>query len=606
MRFKSRSKNGYTAYAVSGVNSISFAVDASGANTKGLLGFSVKRKDKKENQEYFMFNYKVFQDVIPNPQPNTQHSSYQFPIQSFVWDDFSTREEREYTYYFYPVKGDSKNLIHESPVEIRVKTEPLYSKTNAHDIFFNRGVASSQAYALQFGNQPPDQINNAAKRKRAYDWLSRNLDEAILKFIRNAKKGDSLLGCFYEFRYAPVLDEFKKAIDRGVHVRIIYDAKVNESTDKKGVFHESFPREDNLRFIRKAKIPAANLVRREASENYIQHNKFMILLKGKKETPAAVWFGSTNLSTGGIHGQTNVGHWVSDQGVAESFKQYWDILSKDPGMQPGDTAAKRRADNKKFKESIEAISPDLEFTTLDDIPNGETCFFSPRPKKEMLEIYAQILDAAENVSCITLAFGISDVFKSLLADNRQQDQITFMLLEKKDKPTKTNKDTFVYINSRNNVYKAFGSYLKDPLYQWTREVNTQTMKLNTHVKYVHSKFLLADPLSEEPVVVAGSANFSNPSTVSNDENMVLIKGNLRVADIYFTEFMRIFYHYYFRSVFEELKNKSAEGGDSLDAKATIFLDPDDGWLDKYKPGTFRSKRVRLFVEMSKAKRLKVT
>jgi phosphatidylserine/phosphatidylglycerophosphate/cardiolipin synthase-like enzyme len=132
------------------------------------------------------------------------------------------------------------------------------------------------------------------------------------------------------------------------------------------------------------------------------------------------------------------------------------------------------------------------------------------------------------------------------------------------------------------------------------------MKLNTHVKYVHSKFLLADPLSEEPVVVAGSANFSNPSTVSNDENMVLIKGNLRVADIYFTEFMRIFYHYYFRSVFEELKNKSAEGGDSLDAKATIFLDPDDGWLDKYKPGTFRSKRVRLFVEMSKAKRLKVT
>src|SRR5205823_14332527 len=37
-----------------------------------------------------------------------------------------------------------------------------------------------------------------------------------------------------------------------------------------------------------------------------------------------------------------------------------------------------------------------------------------------------------------------------------------------------------------------------------------------------------------------TANFRGPSQYANDENMVVIRGNKRVADIYFGEFMRIF------------------------------------------------------------------
>ena len=39
-----------------------------------------------------------------------------------------------------------------SPIRIRVRTEPLFGGT--HDVFFNRGVASSQAYVRRFGNRP--------------------------------------------------------------------------------------------------------------------------------------------------------------------------------------------------------------------------------------------------------------------------------------------------------------------------------------------------------------------------------------------------------------------------------------------------------------------
>ena len=49
-----------------------------------------------------------------------------------------------------------------------------------------------------------------------------------------------------------------------------------------------------------------------------------------------------------------------------------------------------------------------------------------------------------------------------------------------------------------------------------------------------------------PVVFTGSANFSEASTDTNDENMLVIRNEPRVADIYFTEFLRIYSHHAFR------------------------------------------------------------
>ena len=96
--------------------------------------------------------------------------------------------------------------------------------------------------------------------------------------------------------------------------------------------HESFPREDNLAMLeRSARLPKKNVILREAKPDSIQHNKFMVLLKGKSEAPAEVWTGSTNISDGGIHGQTNVGHWVRNKDIAAQFKAYWELLSEDPG-----------------------------------------------------------------------------------------------------------------------------------------------------------------------------------------------------------------------------------------------------------------------------------
>ena len=292
-------------------------------------------------------------------------------MQSFVWDDFTAKAGHTYRYHFHPLKGKPKNLDRGAPpVSIEVRTERQFDPQLDHEVFFNRGVAGSQAYAREFGNKAPEKLAEP-KRQQALDWLSRDLDDALLRFIAEASAGDTLLCCFYEFRYAPPALALKDALKRGVHVQLIVDAKVNESTDKKGIFHESFPREANLLLIADTGLPTDGvLTLREAKPSDIQHNKFMVLLKGAGKTPAAVWTGSTNLSVGGVHGQTNVGHWVRDSGVAKCFRDYWSILSDDPGGRAGDSRSDVLKKNNAFKAAVEALQAIP--TDWRDIPQG-TC-----------------------------------------------------------------------------------------------------------------------------------------------------------------------------------------------------------------------------------------
>ena len=70
--------------------------------------------------------------------------------------------------------------------------------------------------------------------------------------------------------------------------------------------------------------------------------------------------------------------------------------------------------------------------------------------------------------------------------------------------------------------------------------------------------------------------------------MLLIRGNTRIADIYATEFDRIFRHFYMRKTANEIE----EGGGEA---AGAFLDETDGWTKSYfRQGAFKSQRREMF------------
>lgn len=596
MRFKSQPALGGQVFAVTGVNTVSFAVAASDRTKGGLLGFAVEREDAVTGERRAVPGFKVFRSLVPDPRPELEVSTFDHPVQSFVWDDFTARPDREYRYLFHPVKGRPGQLDRSNrPLTIRVRTEPLWS-SGPHEVFFNRGVASSQAYTRSFGDTPIADLE-PARRERALDWLSRELDEAILAFVDVCRPGDRLLGCFYEFRYRPVADRLIAAIDRGVDVRLVLDGKVNGRVDGNGVFQPSFPREDNLALLADAGFPLDRVVLREARTSSIQHNKFMVRLAGGQAVE--VWTGSTNLSLGGIAGQTNVGHWVRDTRAAGQFARYWELLATDPGGTSSDSRAVVRRKNAELRAAVEALSPAP--ADLRQLPKGVTALFSPRDTRSaLLGSYAGLLDSADRQGCITLAFGVNDAFKTLLRDNTPLDQLVFLLLEKRDGPDPDAPDAFVRINASNNVYSAWGSFLDHPVYQWARETNAGLLGLNHHVSYIHSKFLLVDPLSIDPIVVTGSANFSTASIEENDENMLVVRGDRRVADIYLTEFNRLFNHYYFRSV---TTSRSGSGRDEPATTDSLFLAETDAWQQKYRAGTFKAKRLGVVTGMAGFTRL---
>lgn len=598
MRFVSTPAGGYRVFAVTGTNAVSFGIDFSAAQTAGLLGFAVEREDPAESERYYLYGEKVFQSIIPHPDGSIQVSTHDQPVQSFVWDDFTAKPGRKYNYWFHPLAGTPKNLDRSAPpIAISVTTED-HGSAFKHDVFFNRGVATSQAYAHEFQNQKPDAIADPAEKQRAFAWLSRGLEEALLQFIADVPAGDTLLGCFYEFAYDPVLEALKAAQARGVAVKLILDGKPNGYTDKQGTVHEAEPLTENKTAVTAAGIDNLVALWRVHNPDAIQHNKFMVRMGGGTQ-PLDVWTGSTNVTESGIFGQVNVGHRVRDPALAARYAAYWNALLADPGSTKGDDRTTATAAAKKWRTAVEALG-----TVPADwsaIPAGTTPVFSPRTGGGVLAMYVKALAEAQSLACITLAFGIGQDFKTALAPHNAQSPVSFLLLESRDVARSNAKTPFVPLGARQNVYEAWGSYLKDPVYQWVRETNMRLLGIATHVAYIHSKFLLHDPLGADPIVITGSANFSADSTNDNDENMLLIRGDTRVADIYFTEFNRLFFHYYFRSIVEELGDgKPASGNAAADQSASLFLDETDGWLKKYAPGTLRAKRVGVFTAMAGA------
>src|SRR6476660_3376229 len=107
MRFKSSPTNGFQAFAVAGVNTVSFGITAAEEARPGLLGFAVKRALKGERFEYRP-GFKVFRSLIPHPTKDTRVSTKDHPIQSFVWDDFTAEPESEYLFRFHPIRGTPK------------------------------------------------------------------------------------------------------------------------------------------------------------------------------------------------------------------------------------------------------------------------------------------------------------------------------------------------------------------------------------------------------------------------------------------------------------------------------------------------------------------
>ncbi|MCA1593877.1 MAG: phospholipase D-like domain-containing protein [Acidobacteria bacterium] len=528
---KREKKGPLSVHAIAGSYVVLLGIDMNKASSKGILGFAIERIDhSNKGKRDWLAGFKTFPGAkVPK---GGLVSTKDHPLQTFFWADFTTRLAHQYTYRVVAMRGTPKKLEQAEDVEVKIDMED--EDKDKHAVYFNRGVAGSQAYARKFGNKRPTQVAD----NEAWIWLSRGLEEGMLAFIRQAKDDRySLRAAVYEFQHQPALEEFKTASQNGADVKIVFDAR--QSASKKS------PNAENRKAIDEAGIEAITIPR-EANSSYISHNKFIVLLRDDK--PIQVWTGSTNITQGGIFGHSNVGHIVRDSKVAASYLEYWKQLSDDAA------AKELRLWNENATPVPETIPS----------PHSTTTIFSPRPTLEALEWYTERMDKASSAVFFTAAFGVNDLFAEVLA--KHKDYLRYVLLESEGKDMESLRREAA---NRVAVGNVLGSGAFD---RWLKE---KTTGLNTHVKYIHTKYMLIDPLDDDPLVITGSANFSNASTKNNDENMLVIRGDKRVADIYLGEFMRLFNHFYFRYI--------AKRGDEPDSETgkKRFLATDGSWLEPY-------------------------
>ena len=537
MRRRKR-QGGLTVNALAGTHVVFFGLDLAATKRPCFRGFGFKRFDHSEGDTVWLRGLKTFRKTEPYPAPGESFSTLRQPIQGFQWADYSAKPGTAYTYTVVALYGDPADLKQRISVDVEISTETEVGAV--HSAFFNRGSVATQEYARRFQNEPPNVAGPGA-----YQWLSRGLLEAFVAFLGRAGAGSEIHGACYEFQWPEALAAVQAAHQRGAKVQVIFDGM------GPGPLNEAAIKTAQIRSLCRGRV-----------KGKLMHDKFFVL--SDHGTPTAVWTGSTNLTENGIFGHANVGHIVEDAAVAQAFRDDWDRLAADP---PVDAA---------YRSANEQASP----APPEPWQAPTTSVFSPRGAElDALQWYADIAASAKQGLFMTFAFGMQQKFRDVYA---KDDEILRMALMEKEwgnpRTKKEETQAIQQLRKRRNVVVAVGNRIVTNRFdRWLAEL--QQIDPDVHVYWVHTKFMLVDPLSARPVVVTGSANFSKASTDTNDENMIVIRGDTRIADIYFGEYLRLYTHYAFREAVKIYMEKKKAG--TPEDWTPQFLVDDDSWMAPY-------------------------
>ncbi|MBC7781338.1 MAG: hypothetical protein H7125_14685 [Proteobacteria bacterium] len=568
-----RAVRGLTVQAIAGSHVVLLGFDLDLRLCPGLLGFAIHRTDHVEDEAYWLEGLKTFAETDPKRPAGTQYATNQHPIQGFTWSDFTAKPGYRYTYRIEALTGTPSALTTFRRVSVEVKTE--CEATGDHDVFFNRGAAASQEFARRFGQMAS--LESAPPDDPRWAWLSRGAEEAMLAFVARATdRHFALRVSAYEFRLPSLARALDAARLRGVDVQVLYDANANPPDTAGAVF----PRDVNRTTARAAGIESLvrdRVTRSDVTRPPIAHHKFIVLVRD--EQPEAVLTGSTNFSLGGVFGQANVVHIVEMRSVAKSYLECWHLIAANPDHQMLRTELTRR----------NALQVDLSVgAPLPLRRAGTRAVFSPQRDRAALDGYARLAAHADGALFMTFAFGMNEEFRQAYRSGKAA--LRYALLDKLiasgTAAARRQAAEAEMVALRRMPANRFAVGNRLSTNRFDRWVQEKLTGLNQHVQYIHTKFMLIDPLGRDPIVITGSANFSEASTTANDENMLVIRGNARVADIYVGEYMRLWNHYAFR---EWAADRGGAVQDSF-----RHLDVADQWWREYFRDSARSRQRKYF------------
>jgi phosphatidylserine/phosphatidylglycerophosphate/cardiolipin synthase-like enzyme len=542
--------NGVRVKAYSGTTGVLLAFDVEPHKRQDLLGFAISREITSGNLAGRIGWLQGMLDF-----PGTSKGKGELlatnvaPIQKFRWSDYSVYPGTGYAYSVQPVYKTSsaakvtaadRRIFLEAGPRVEVSTQDF----NGEDaVIFNRAVASSQAFSRRFPDLDAEieqaraagTLGSKTLPQAALDWLSRGLVERMEAFLREAADATWAIDlAIYEYHLPRLHEAMVKAGQRGVAVRILYHAKAGDEAAA-----------ENEHLLHSPDIPNAQLFPRVTTA--LMHNKFAVLSRidaNGARTPVAVMAGSTNWTENGCYRQANVVHIARAPSVLERYAGMFEALV--------DTRDDR-GETKRWINKNNAL------------PTAPERFvgFSPRSNLADIELVANLISGAQRDVIFSTAFQLRDEVEDALLGS-PNDQILRMGVQN----TTSAKITGVH-RDRTALFTA-AALLPGGLEGWLKETSA---KQKGSIR-VHTKAIAIDVTSDTPLVISGSHNFSTNASDKNDENYLIYRRDLDVADVYLCEIMRIYDHYRFRF-------SAKEQGTPGNPVEPPELAGDDSWTDDY-------------------------
>ncbi len=494
-----------------------------------------------------------------NPKSGEHRPSNEWPFQRFNWTDHAVDVGNQVRFRVTAMIDDgSGGPFKKGPASKWTSWARLTPDAgDGFSCFFNRGLVLSQFVARYLKQKHLSPAKFKAQLKKSVDpkfrsFLEGDLGAKLFEILKDAKTNKiQLNAALYELGDEP-LENAMIALKTRLHLILA------NGSDKSGDGNA-----DSRKHLNDKGIPTIN---RMLKSKGLGHNKFLVLSKANK--PKAVWTGSTNWSTTGLCTQVNNGLLIEDTDVAKLFLQQWKNLRKasppilDPANFPPTLVA---ANDKSHSFSVGAAKVTVWFTRTSDgrdldalknVINGaknSILFLMFTPGKAGLHTLA---GQRANEKDMYVRGVVSTLGNQKGDSDKNVLDINLVSSEKKFKP-----DHYTVLQPQ-GLDVDFGSFIA--------EVTRRTFLSQIGHAIVHSKVLVIDPLSANPIVVTGSHNFSAPASEKNDENLVIVRGHKKLAIAYAAYVMSVYQHYRFRSYVREML---AQG-----KKPWSYLDDDDQWL----------------------------
>jgi phosphatidylserine/phosphatidylglycerophosphate/cardiolipin synthase-like enzyme len=299
------------------------------------------------------------------------------------------------------------------------------------------------------------------------------------------------------------------------------------------------------------------------------HNKFAVESDAAGKNASRVLTGSTNWTTTGLCTQLNNVLIIEDTAIAARYLDQWGKLVADGDDMPAP-----------LKASNSTPTNDNNISLYFAATNGEAEF------KPVLELIA---GAQEGALFLMFMPGQSPLLSALL-DRAQKNDIYVRGVVSSLTPSKNGDITKVggeVVKSgappqsfHDDVPLPSGISENDKPSWAETEFNVQEMLGNHLMAIVHSKAIVIDPFSDQCAVITGSHNFSVSASEKNDENLVIVRGNRKLAQAYALHINGVYDHYSWRAFL-------GSGGDP-----DQIYKPLDGW----KPGGSRAQELDFWME----------